>query len=153
LEFRDVSIFRQDANELAKKVTADIVYIDPPYNSRQYSRFYHLLETLVKWDKKELFGTALKPVTENMSAYCTVKAPQVFSELIDDLDAKYIVVSYNNTYNPKSHSSKNKIQLEEIQKTLESKGSTQIFQKDHKFFNSGKTDFANHQELLFITKV
>ena len=56
----------EELKELAKKIKADIVYIDPPYNSRQYSRFYHVLETLTKWDKPELFGTALKPKEENM---------------------------------------------------------------------------------------
>lgn len=35
-------IFCMDANELVKKIKADIVYIDPPYNSRQYSDIYHL---------------------------------------------------------------------------------------------------------------
>ncbi|MFA5935053.1 MAG: DNA adenine methylase [Candidatus Paceibacterota bacterium] len=152
-KIKNVSIFQQDANFLSKKIKADVVYIDPPYNSRQYSRFYHLLETLVKWNKKELYGVALKPESENMSEYCTVKAPKVFADLIKNLKSKYIVVSYNNTYNSKSNSSKNKIKLEQIQKILEEKGSTEIHKKSHPFFNSGKTDFDDHQEWLFITKV
>ena len=36
-------IYKDDANELVKKIKADVVYIDPPYNSRQYSDSYHLL--------------------------------------------------------------------------------------------------------------
>ena len=40
-----IEIYREDANVLAKKIVSDIAYIDPPYNSRQYSRFYHVLET------------------------------------------------------------------------------------------------------------
>ena len=147
-----VSIYRQDANLLAKKIKADVVYIDPPYNSRQYSRFYHLLETLIKWDKQKLYGVALKPASENMSRYCTVQAPKAFAELIDDLKSKYIVVSYNNTYASKSSSSKNKIKLEQIQKILEKKGVTSVYKKSHPFFNSGKTNFEDHQEWLFITK-
>jgi len=35
-----VKIYQEDANALARKIKADVVYIDPPYNSRQYSRFY-----------------------------------------------------------------------------------------------------------------
>ena len=150
---KKVDIYREDANQLAKKIKADVVYIDPPYNSRQYSRFYHLLETLVKWDKPKLFGTALKPNTENTSDYCKIKAPFVFKDLISKLNCKYIVVSYNNTYNSKSHSSRNKIKLEEIKDILNSKGKTKVFKKNHKFFNSGKTNFDNHQEWVFITKV
>ena len=51
-----IQIFREDANELVKKVKFDICYIDPPYNSRQYSRFYHVLENLAQWKKPKLFG-------------------------------------------------------------------------------------------------
>ncbi|MDQ3245263.1 MAG: DNA adenine methylase [bacterium] len=152
-DFKNVSIYKEDANTLVRKIEADVVYVDPPYNSRQYSRFYHLLENLTKWETPELFGTALKPDTENTSDYCKVKAPEVFANLIKDLKCKYIVVSYNNTYNPKSNSSKNKITLEEIEDTLNSKGKTKVFKKDHKYFNAGNTNFDNHQEFLFITKV
>lgn len=50
----EIKIFRANANELAKTLDCDIVYLDPPYNSRQYSRFYHLLENITKWDKSNL---------------------------------------------------------------------------------------------------
>ncbi|MBU2236184.1 DNA adenine methylase, partial [Patescibacteria group bacterium] len=124
LPFKNIKIYKEDANILAKKLKADVVYIDPPYNSRQYSRFYHLLETLVKWDMPILYGTALKPATENSSDYCTVRAPQVFENLIRSINSKYIVVSYNNTYKSKSSSSKNKISLDEIEGILNNKGKT-----------------------------
>ena len=153
IEVKNACIFRKDTNLLAKDLKADIVYIDPPYNSRQYSRFYHLLETLTKWDKSKLYGTALKPEPENTSDYCKVKAPDRFAELIHDLDCKYIVVSYNNTYNSKSNSSRNKIKLEEIKRTLSLKGPTKVFKKRHRYFNSGKTNFDNHHEYIFIAKV
>jgi len=153
LDCRKVEIYREDTNLLARKIFADIVYIDPPYNSRQYSRFYHLLETLIKWDKPKLYGIAMKPPTENTSEYCKVKAPNNFADLINNLKCKYIIVSYNNTYNSRSNSSRNKIPLEEIEKILKRKGETMIFKKNHKFFNSGKTNFENHQEYLFITQV
>ena len=149
----NVEIYRSDANQLARKIKGDIAYIDPPYNSRQYSRFYHLYETLVKWDNPDLFGVALKPAPENMSEYCTVSAKKAFKDLIDNLDVKYLVVSYNNTYNSKSKSSENNIKLEEIEEILKNKGKTRILEKAHAFFNTGKTDFQNHKEYLFITTV
>lgn len=43
----------------------------------------------------------MKPKPENMSEYCRSKALYAFYELITNLDAKYIVVTYNNTYNSK----------------------------------------------------
>ena len=148
-----IEIYREHSNLLAKKIDADIAFIDPPYNSRQYSRFYHVLENITKWEKPELYGTALKPKVENMSEYSKTSAPKVFTDLIDELNVRYIVVTYNNTYNSKSSSSKNKITLEEIKAILEKKGETKVFDKPHKFFNAGKTELKNHKEYVFITKV
>lgn len=150
---REIIITRKDSNELASQIRADVVYIDPPYSSRQYSRFYHVIENIVKWEKPELFGTALKPKPENMSEYCSSKAIDAFRSLIADLKCKYIVVSYNNTYNSKSSSSKNKMSLEDISQVLNKKGTTKMFTINHQAFNAGKTDLKNHQEILFITKV
>ena len=152
-EYDNIQIYREDANLLAKKIKSDLVYIDPPYNSRQYCRFYHVYEPLVKWDKPVLSGVAMKPPAENMSKYCTSQAPATFADLINNLEAKYLVVSYNNTYNSKSGSSRNKIELEEIEAALNAKGETKRFARDYRFFQSGKSDLENHQELLFVTKV
>ena len=150
---KNISIFREDSNQLASKIQADIAFIDPPYNSRQYSRFYHILENVTKWEKPELFGVALKPKEENMSEYCRNKAPEIFKDLINKLNVKYIVVTYNNTYTSKSSSSKNKITLEQIENILNEKGETKIFHREYKPFNTGKTNLDNHKEYLFITKV
>ncbi len=151
--YENTSIYREDANTLVNRIYADVVYIDPPYNSRQYCRFYHLYENLVKWNKPELFGVALKPKPENMSIYCTTKAVDAFEDLLSKIKARYIVVSYNNTYLSKSNSSKNKISLEDIERFLKNKGKTKVFETNHRFFNTGKTNFKNHKELLFITEV
>lgn len=146
-------IFRQDANVLAEQIKSDIVYIDPPYSSRQYSRFYHVLENVTKWEKPELFGSALKPAPENMSEYCSSSAKKAFEDLIDKLNCKYIVVSYNNTYNSKSKSSENKMLLEDILEILSKKGITKKYEMPFKAFNAGKTNIENHKELVFITEV
>ena len=95
----------------------------------------------------------MKPKEENMSEYCRISAPKAFKNLIDSLKVKYVVVTYNNTYNSKSSSSKNKITLEEIKSILDKKGETKIFDKPYKFFNAGKTELKNHKEYVFITKV
>ena len=108
---------------------------------------------LIQWNKPALFGVALKPEPENMSVYCTVNAKVAFRDLIENLDVKYIAVSYNNTYNSKSNSSENKIKLETIEEIMNKKGKTKVFECSHRFFNTGKTEFNDHKELLFITKV
>lgn len=150
---KSVEIYREDSNILAERIQADVAYIDPPYNSRQYSRFYHIYENLTLWEKPELYGVAMKPKPQNMSAYCTTNAASAFKDLIMKLQVKYIAVSYNNTYDSKSGSSKNKITLEEIGDILKQKGKTTIYNCAHKCFNTGKTEFIDHKEFLFITEV
>ena len=152
-DFENVEIHKEDANKLARKLKSDLVYIDPPYNSRQYNRFYHLYETLIKWDKPQLYGVALKPAPENNSIYCTTKAKNAFENLVAHLNTRFLVVSYNNTYKSKSHSSENKIRLEEMESILKKCGNTKVFECSHRFFNTGKTEFDDHKELLFITEV
>ena len=146
-------VYRQDANALARKVVSEVAYLDPPYNSRQYSRFYHVLETLTKWDDPELFGVALKPVPENISDYCKTAAPESLKDLVTNLDAKFILISYNNTYASKSNSSQNKITLEQIEEIARAKGRTKIQEMPYKHFNSGNTDFKDHREFLFTIEV
>lgn len=150
---KEIKIYREDSNELVKKIKSDVAFIDPPYNSRQYSRFYHLLENLTKWNKPKLEGTAMKPPTENSSDYSKSNAPSVFDDLISNINTNYIVVTYNNTYNSKSKSSKNKITHEEILLSLNKVGKTSVFEKPFKFFNAGKSDLKDHREYVFITEV
>ena len=88
-----------------------------------------------------------------MSEYCSSRAVDAFADLIAHLNTRFIVVSYNNTYHSKSKSSQNKISLEEILEVLRKKGETRVLEHAHKFFNAGKTDFNDHKELLFITRV
>lgn len=149
---KTIHIYREDANTLVRNVKADIAFIDPPYNSRQYSRFYHVLENITKWEKPELYGVAMKPEEENMSDYCKTKAYEAFKDLIENIQADYVVVTYNNTYNSKSSSSKNKIEYNQIVSVLESQGETKIFEQSYKAFNTGKTELPKHKEFLFIMK-
>ena len=151
--FGGVEIYQEDANQLARTIDVDLTYLDPPYNSRQYSRFYHVYENLVQWKKPQLYGTALKPKAENMSDYCRKAAFTAFSDLVSHIRSRYLVVSYNNTYHSKSTSSENKIKLDQLEEVLNKCGHTQVFSHEFKAFNSGKTEFDDHREYLFITEV
>jgi adenine-specific methyltransferase len=48
-------IFNENANDLVRKIKCDVIYIDPPYNSRQYFGAYHLLENIAMWKKEPVF--------------------------------------------------------------------------------------------------
>ncbi len=52
--------YNMDTNELVPNIEADLVFIDPPYNSRQYCDAYHLLENVARWEKPKVFGVARK---------------------------------------------------------------------------------------------
>lgn len=151
-----VEIFKEDANVLVKnlKQKIDVAFIDPPYNSRQYSRFYHLLETLSKNDKPKLYGVARKPSPENSSLYCQNKAKEVFEDLVKNLakHSKILLVTYNNTTsaNARSNTRMDKKQITEI---LNSVGKTYQYEFFYKEFQSGKTNFNNHKEMIFVCEV
>ena len=147
-------IFNEDSNELVRNIKADIVYIDPPYNSRQYSDAYHLLENVATWEKQEVFGVAKKMKRNGIkSKYCSVSAPLAFKDLIENINAKYIIVSYNNMGTKGAGRSQAKISDEDIMNALSSKGKVKIYETDFNQFNTGKTHIDNHKERLFICKV
>ena len=147
-------VYNLDANFLVQKIKADIVYIDPPYNSRQYCDAYHLLENVAIWNKPQVYGVAKKMDRSTLkSKYCSKTAPLVFDQLIKNINAKYIVVSYNNTGTKGAGRSQAKISDEDIISSLEKKGSVKVFETDHNQFTTGKSVFNNHKERLFVCKV
>jgi len=147
-------IYNEDANSLVRKINVDVMYIDPPYNARQYANFYHLLENIAQWKKPKVYNKAKKMERKNiMSEYCKSNAKAVFTDLIENINAKYIIVSYNNTYEAKSTSSINSITYQDMIRILEKKGNVKVYETDYKFFNSGKTNLNKHKERLFVCKV
>lgn len=91
-------IFNEDINSLIGKISGDILYLDPPYNQRQYATNYHLLETIAKYDNPKIHGkTGLREYQNQKSLYCSrVKVKEIFKDLILKADVKYIFLSYNN---------------------------------------------------------
>ena len=89
----NVAIYQENSNTLARTLHADIVYMDPPYNSRQYCDAYHLYENLVRWEKPEVKGVAGKfNQKDKKSDFCTMKAVDAFADLVDNLHTRYIVI-------------------------------------------------------------
>lgn len=143
--------FNEDANNLVKRISADLVYIDPPYNSRQYCDAYHLLENVARWEKPEVFGVAKKMDRSGMkSKYCTTHATRAFETLIHDIKAKYIVLSYNNMAQKGNCRSNAKISDEDIMRILSTRGAVSVFQENYKAFTAGKSDIPENAERLFI---
>jgi adenine-specific DNA-methyltransferase len=89
--------YNEDANKLIKRLKGDILYIDPPYNGRQYISNYHLLETIARYDNPVLYGkTGLRTYEEEKSKYCIrSEVSSFFEDLIKNARFRHIIVSYS----------------------------------------------------------
>ena len=152
---KENQIYNEDANSLVRKIKADLVYIDTPYNSRGYESAYHVLENVIEWKKPAVEGVAKKAVnrSEKSSEYTKSKAPQAFDDLIQNIDAKYILVSYNNMAQKGNSRSNAKISNEEIMTSLEKRGEVLVFSTDFNAFTTGKSKITNHKELLYLCMI
>lgn len=147
-------IYKKDANELVRQIEADIVYIDPPYNSRQYSDAYHLLENIATWQKEEVFGVAKKINRDHIKSKYSMKSAGVaFGDLIDNIKAKYILISYNDMGGSGNARSQSRISDHEILSALKRKGEVKIFETDFKQFTTGRSNKNDLQERIFLCKV
>ena len=145
-----------DSNFLFEKLNynVDVVYADPPYNSRQYSSLYHLIENLARWEKPEVEGKAskMKNRKELNSKYCNKTAIETFEDLISNVRCKYFVLSYSNMGLKGNDRSNSRMMEEDIIRVMKSKGELIIKEMKHQPFSTGKTNLDNHKELLFICK-
>jgi adenine-specific DNA-methyltransferase len=147
-------IYNEDANKLIRKIECDVLYIDPPYNSRQYCDAYHLLENLVTWQKPTVYGKAGKMDRMGLkSEYCLKSAASAFSDLIKNAKCKHILVSYNNTGESKGGRSNARIKDKDIMQILTNKGDVEIFERDYKAFTTGKSNSDGNVERIFYCKV
>lgn len=88
-----------DAQMAAGREAFDLVYLDPPYNQHRYLGNYHVWESLVRWDKPEVYGLAMKRV--DAKAYKSdfnskPRIRQALTDVIGKLDARYLLVSFSN---------------------------------------------------------
>ena len=150
------NIFCEDCNSLVlrKKIKTDILYLDPPYNTRQYVNFYHVLENIARWEKPKVFeGKSMKFKRDELkSEYSRSNAFKYFKELVENVEFKVLIVSYNNTYNAKSGASNNKIPEKDMVSFLKSIGKLRTISIPYSAFQAGKTSLSNHQEKIYIVE-
>ncbi len=99
---RDRCIAHQaDAAQVAETLgEIDLLYVDPPYNTRQYAGYYHVPELIARgWfdDQVDLRGkTGLIADEEQRSAWCSRRdAPSALRSLLAASGACHVLVSYN----------------------------------------------------------
>ena len=128
-------VHQKDANLLVGKVSADILYIDPPYNSRQYAANFHLPETIALYDNPAIYGVSgLRPYKDKISKYCNKsEASDALEDLVNKSKVKYIYLSYNN---------EGIITESDIEKILKAKGKYYKFKKTYRRFRTER----NHEK-------
>jgi len=88
-----------EAVDAARRFEADLAYLDPPYNQHSYLGNYHVWESLVRWDKPEVYGVAMKrtDVRERGSAFNRKGTiDEALAEVVRALCARWLVVSFSN---------------------------------------------------------
>ena len=129
-------VFNADSNALIKEIKGDILYLDPPYNERQYGSNYHLLNTIAKYDSFDPQGkTGLR--TYYRSSYCKKnEVKNSFEELIKNANFKYIFLSYNN---------EGLMTEDEVKSVMSTYGNYSLKTTNYQRFKADKTENRNHK--------
>jgi len=137
--------FQMDANELIRNIETDILYLDPPYNTRQYISNYHVLETIAKNDKIELTGkTGLRKDDYLYKSKFSQKniCVEVLEDIIINAKADYILMSYN---------SEGIIPEIDIERIFRKKGRNYIkFEESYRRFKSNSNITSNRGVVEYI---
>jgi adenine-specific DNA-methyltransferase len=89
---------RLDALRCAELGEHDVAYLDPPYNQHKYLNNYHVWESLVRWDKPEVYGIACKRVDcrEYESPFNSKRRiADALAAVVAAVRARYVIVSFN----------------------------------------------------------
>lgn len=141
--------YNLDANKLIGEIEGDILYLDPPYNSRQYAPNYHLLETISKYDYPEIRGiTGMRPYEDVKSSFCIKnEVVDVFEDLIEKAHFSNIVMSYS------SDGLMNENQIEQILKRHGIEDTYKVQHYPYRQYMSKKTKKTEYlYEYLFYIK-
>jgi len=118
---------RRDANELIREIECDVLYLDPPYNHRQYGANYHVLETIAAYDNPSLRGvTGMRDYPR--SRYCQPKAAaEALDDLVRNARTKHILMSYND---------EGLLGLDEVWRILSLRGRPKMFEQEYTRFKA-----------------
>lgn len=129
-------VYQEDANTLIKKIEGDILYLDPPYNARQYGANYHLLNTIALYEEFTPRGKTGLP-DYYKSLYCRKNHVAIeFEELIKNANFSYIFLSYNN---------EGLMPPDLIKSIMEKHGNYHLETQTYQRFKADKTENRNHK--------
>jgi adenine-specific DNA-methyltransferase len=129
-------VYQEDSNTLIKRISGDVLYLDPPYNARQYGANYHILNTIAKYDTFVPKGKTGLP-NYYKSDYCSKKQiKNAFAQLIEDAQFPYIFLSYNN---------EGLMSPLEVRSIMDRFGKYSLVTKQYRRFKADKTENRNHK--------
>ena len=136
--------------DLVNSIETDILYLDPPYNERQYLPNYHLIETIAKYDNPIIKGvTGMREYENKKSTFCNAKTALRDLELVaQSARYKHLVMSYN---------SEGIMPQEDIINLLSKYGSVKLEQYQYTRFksnNNGLSKIKKHiyEQLYILSK-
>lgn len=151
---------------VAADEAADLYYLDPPYTAQQYSRFYHVLETICTYEYPQLFEngaltTGLYPSTRYKSAFSSKrKAPAAFQTIINAARASGAAVAIS--YSQSAAASGGNARMITLEQLLDlcsaefGRANVEWFQLSHRYrqFNSSSASNAHRDdpEILITCK-
>ena len=138
--------YQGDANSLINEISGDILYLDPPYNTRQYSQNYHVLESIALYDDHKLVGVSgCRDEPHKKSDYC--KKKMAIKALTD------LLANANFTHTFMSYSTEGIISIDDIKSLFERHfDEFKIFERAHKKYKSNNRDVLLKEplkELIF----
>jgi adenine-specific DNA-methyltransferase len=133
-----------DAGELVRKNEYDILYLDPPYNARNYGRYYHLPENIAMLRIPEPVGrSGMSVLRSEMSDYNNKgKAAGAFRQLIENARAGCIIFHYTD---------KGLIDMETAKEILREKGQLEEFYFDCKGYNTMSSSEPSQHHVIKVT--
>lgn len=138
LNDNEYNVYNEDIEILVETVKGDVLYLDPPYNHRQYAPNYHLLETIAKYDNPQIKGkTGLRDYSNQKSKFSQKREVlKSFENIIQKANVKYIFLSYNN---------EGLMTEEEVRTIMSKRGNYGIFKKEYNRFKADKTENRTHK--------
>ncbi|WP_299465392.1 DNA adenine methylase [uncultured Microscilla sp.] len=131
-------VFNENIEALIEKVQGDVMYLDPPYNHRQYAPNYHLLETIAKYDNPTIKGkTGLRDYSNQKSNFSIKKQVlNSFENIISKAKVKYIFLSYNN---------EGLMSVEDVERIMSKRGKYGLFTQEYSRFKADKDTNRDHK--------
>lgn len=138
---KENQVYNGDSKALLNTVSADIFYLDPPYNQRQYAPNYHLLETIARYDNPEIKGVSgMRDYSEQKSKFCQKRhALDELEYFIKHGQYQHLVLSYN---------CEGLMQQEQILEMMKPYGTVELVAFDYMRFKSNNNGTNQHKKCV-----